>query len=156
MTEDIASRSDSLRSIRDVSIRRIAEGDLSGFHDWYGPARDESFRRSFERHQLGEVVYLVAVIDGRPVGHLGIDLVRVQGAALLWQFGVYPPLQSRGIGTRMVAEAERAIAEHGFRTAEIGAETDNPRARALYERLGYVLIAERDGEWILRKELPVT
>jgi ribosomal protein S18 acetylase RimI-like enzyme len=144
---------DDLDVTLDVSIRSIVEADLDGFREWYGPARDESFRRSFERHSLGEVVYLVALIDGKPVGHLGIDLVRVTGAALLWQFGVYPPLQSRGIGTAMVSEAEHAIAEHGFRTAEIGAETDNPRARALYERLGYVLVTERDGEWILRKDL---
>jgi ribosomal protein S18 acetylase RimI-like enzyme len=144
---------DDLDTARDVSIREIVEADLDGFHEWYGYARDESFRRSFERHRLGEVVYLVALRDGTPVGHLGIDLVRVHGAALLWQFGVYPPLQSRGIGTRMIAEAEGLISEHGFRTAEIGAETDNPRARTLYERLGYVLVTERDGEWILRKDL---
>jgi len=145
---------DDLDITLDVSIREIVDADLEGLHDWYGPARDDSFRRSFERHRLGEVVYLVALLDGKPVGHLGIDLVRVHGAALLWQFGVLPSLQSRGIGTVMIAEAERAIAKNGFRIAEIGAETDNPRARALYERLGYVLITERDGEWILRKNIP--
>jgi ribosomal protein S18 acetylase RimI-like enzyme len=53
----------------------------------------------------------------------------------------------------MIAEAEDAAAVRGFAIAEIGAETDNPRARALYERLGYKLIDERDGEWILRKIL---
>src|SRR5713101_7055560 len=90
---------DDLDITLDVSIREIVDADLEGLHDWYGPARDDSFRRSFERHRLGEVVYLVALLDGKPVGHLGIDLVRVHGAALLWQFGVLPSLQSRGIGT---------------------------------------------------------
>lgn len=138
----------------DVDIREIVAGDLPGFHDWYGYERDESFRRSFERHKAGEVVYIVAHVRGRPVGHLGVDLIRVRDAAHLWQFGVLPALQSHGIGTAMVAYAEHAAAAHGFRIAEIGAETDNPRARALYERLGYVLVDERDGEWILRKNLP--
>jgi ribosomal protein S18 acetylase RimI-like enzyme len=144
----------SAESIKlDVEIREIVEADLAGFHDWYGPDRDESFRRSFERHRHGEVVYLVAHVRGRPVGHLGVDLVRVRDAAHLWQFGVLPQLQSHGIGTAMVAEAEDAASVRGFSIAEIGAETDNPRARALYERLGYKLIDERDGEWILRKSL---
>jgi ribosomal protein S18 acetylase RimI-like enzyme len=137
----------------DVAIRDMIADDLAGFHEWYGYERDESFRRSFERHKSGEVVYVVAHIRGRPVGHLGVDLVRVRDAAHLWQFGVLPPLQSHGIGTAMVAYAESAAARHGFAVAEIGAETDNPRARALYERLGYALIDERDGEWILRKSL---
>lgn len=137
----------------DVEIREIVESDLAGFHEWYGPDRDESFRRSLQRHRAGEVVYLVAAIRDRPVGHLGVDLVRVRDAAHLWQFGVLPPLQSHGIGSAMVAEAEDAAVTHGFRIAEIGAEVDNPRARALYERLGYSLIDERDGEWILRKRI---
>jgi len=137
----------------DVAIREMIRDDLAGFHEWYGYDRDESFRRSFERHKAGEIVYLVAHIRGRPVGHLGVDLVRVRDAAHLWQFGVLPALQSHGIGSAMVAYAERAAVEHGFGIAEIGAEIDNPRARALYERLGYTLIDERDGEWILRKSL---
>jgi len=137
----------------DVSIREMVESDLSGFHEWYGADRDDSFRRSFERHRLGEIVYLVAHVRGRPVGHLGVDLVRVHDAAHLWQFGVLPALQSHGIGTAMVAAAERAAAARGLSVAEIGAETDNPRARALYERLGYRLSDERNGEWILRKSL---
>lgn len=137
----------------EVSIREIVQADLAGFHDWYGPDRDDSFRRSFDRHSAGEVIYLVADLHGRPVGHLGVDLVRVRDAAHLWQFGVLPQLQSNGIGSAMVAEAELRAAAHGFRTVEIGAETDNPRARALYERLGYTVVDERDGEWILRKTL---
>jgi ribosomal protein S18 acetylase RimI-like enzyme len=137
----------------EVSIREIADADLAGFHDWYGYERDESFRRSLQRHKSGEIVYLVADVRGRPVGHLGVDLVRVRGAAHLWQFGVLPALQSHGIGTAMIGYAEEAAAAHGFRVAEIGAETHNPRARALYERVGYSLVEERDGEWILRKKL---
>lgn len=137
----------------EVSIREIVQDDLAGFREWYGPDRDDSFRRSFDRHRAGEVVYLVADLRGRPVGHLGVDFVRVREAAHLWQFGVLPALQSHGIGSAMVAEAERCAAARGFRIVEIGAEMDNPRARALYERLGYDVVDERDGEWILRKVL---
>ena len=48
----------------DVAIREIVQSDLAGFHDWYGPDRDESFRRSLDRHRSGEIVYLVRDSDG--------------------------------------------------------------------------------------------
>jgi ribosomal protein S18 acetylase RimI-like enzyme len=140
----------------DVSIREIEERDLAGLREWYGSERDENFRRSYKRHLAGEVVYLVAEANAKPVGHLGVDLTRVRRVAFLWQFGVMPVVQSRGIGSAMVRRAEHAARERGFAVAEIAAETDNPRARALYERLGYTLVGERDGEWILRKDLLAT
>jgi ribosomal protein S18 acetylase RimI-like enzyme len=90
------------------------------------------------------------------VGHLGVDFTRVPHVAFLWQFGVSPPLQGVGIGSAMLARAESEARERGFAMAEIAAELDNPRARALYERVGYVLIGEKDGEWILRKDLLAT
>lgn len=142
-----------VRIPQDVAIRVIVPSDLDGFRDWYGTERDDSFRRSFDRHRAGEVVYLVAELDGKPIGHLGVDLVRAPGVAWLWQFAVTTSLQSHGIGSAMVRQAEEIARERGFTVAQIAAETDNPRARALYERLGYTLHGEQDGEWILRKDL---
>lgn len=142
-----------IRIPQDVAIRVVVRSDLDGLREWYGPQRDDSFRRSFERHRAGEVVYLVAELDGVTVGHLGIDLVRTPDVAWLWQFGVREPLQGRGIGSEMVRYAEEVARERSYHVAEIAAETDNPRARALYERLGYTLRGEEDGEWILRKDL---
>jgi ribosomal protein S18 acetylase RimI-like enzyme len=137
----------------EVVIREIVEDDLAGLNEWYFGERGERFRRSYERHRDGDVVYLIAEANGKPVGHLGIDLTRGPRVAFLWQFGVSPSLQRLGIGTAMLLRAEEAARERGFALAEIAAEVDNPRARALYERVGYVLIGERDGEWILRKDL---
>jgi ribosomal protein S18 acetylase RimI-like enzyme len=142
-----------LRVGLDVTIREIVESDLAGLKEWYFTELGERFRRSYERHRAGEVVYLIAEANGKPVGHLGVDLTRIPEVAFLWQFGVAPPLQSLGIGSLMVRRAEEAARARGFAVAEIAAETDNPRARALYERLGYELVGERDGEWILRRDL---
>lgn len=140
-----------LRIPQDVAIRGIRPADVEAFRAWYGFERDESFLRNLQRHRDGEIVYLVAELDGEPVGHLGVDLARVRGVAWLWQFAVRTDLQSRGIGSEMVRRAEEAALECGFRVAEIAAEFTNPRARALYERLGYVLRGEEHGEWVLRK-----
>lgn len=147
---------DRLRISVDVSIREIVESDLGGLKEWYFTELGDRFRRSYDRHVAGEVVYLIAAANGKPVGHLGVDLTRVPGVAFLWQFGVSPPIQSLGVGSAMVRRAEEAARDRGLVVAEIAAETDNPRARELYERLGYTVVGERDGEWILRKDLMAT
>lgn len=142
-----------LRIPQDVAIRAIHAADLASVRDWYDGERDDTFRRNLERQREGEIVYLVATLDGETVGHLGVDLVRVRGVAWLWQFAVRTDLQNRGIGTEMVRRAEVAALDRGFRVAEIAAELTNPRARALYERLGYVLRGVEHDEWVLRKVL---
>lgn len=111
---------------------------------------------SFERARAREIDYLVAVVGDRPVGHLGIDFTRKadQDVAVLWQFGVEPLLQRRGIGTRMILEGETRIRAHGAPIAEIAVETDNLDARRLYERLGYTEVSDQpDDEVVLRKRL---
>ena len=47
----------------------------------------------------------------------------------------------------LVAEAERRIRARGRDHAELGVEHDNPRARALDERLGYLPYGEEPAEW---------
>ena len=55
----------------------------------------------------------------------------------MWQLAVLPALQSRGLGTLLIRAAEQRIRNRGLRRAELAVEESNPRARALYERLGY-------------------
>lgn len=148
--------SDGVRLSLDVSIREIVEDDLAGLKEWYYTELGDRFRTSYQRHRDGEVFYLIAEANGKPVGHLGVDLTRVPRVAFLWQFGVSSPLQGLGIGSAMLAAAETEARKRGFPVAEIAAELDNPRARALYERAGYALVGEKDGEWILRKDLLAT
>lgn len=135
----------------EVEIREIVEDDLSGFHEWYGPQRDASFRESLERHQAGKLVYLVALVGGRPIGHLGVILDPEErsrmGPGELWQLGVHPVLQGHGIGTRLIETGEHILRGHGIRSASIGVAYDNPSAKRLYERLGYEVVGESVDRW---------
>jgi ribosomal protein S18 acetylase RimI-like enzyme len=47
----------------------------------------------------------------------------------------------------LVADAEARIRRRGCGYAGLGVEHDNPRARALYERLGYVAYGDAPEEW---------
>jgi len=88
----------------------------------------------------------VVEIDGARAGRLRIvqqsDRVELAGIQLL------PAHQGQGIGTYLVeqflVEARRA----GL-TPTVAVEKDNPRARRLYERLGFVLVGETQRDDVL-------
>lgn len=101
----------------------------------------------FERQRQGHLTYLIAWLDRIPIGHA---MVRWNGAADAYiaerisdcahveDLFVMPQLRSQGIGTRILASGERLAADRGFKRIGLAVGIDNPRARALYERLGYV------------------
>lgn len=151
----------------EVHIRGCHASDLSDL-EWFGmfsaAAHRAAVQRAYERHLAGESAFLVAEANRFPVGQVWVDLTkkRPEGTGVVSALRVIPCLQGLGIGTRLIDAAERVITQRGLPTAEIGVEQDNPRARRLYERLGYSVIGdnyepddERGGfwEWILTKPL---
>jgi ribosomal protein S18 acetylase RimI-like enzyme len=153
-------------------VRDLTAGDLPSC-DWSGSASHlASVARALERAERGEVDYLaVCPPSGLPVAIGGVDYVRNPGAGTLWQLVVDGALQSCGIGTILIRAAEQRIRARGLRRAELSVEENNPRARALYERLGYVAYGRQPEAWdedapdgsivryetvctLMRKELP--
>lgn len=104
-------------------------------------------------------VYVAAGIDTNDV--VGFVIVNMRGAFVgyLQTVAVREDWRSRGLGSRLVAFAERRI----FRDAPnvfMCVSSFNDRARSLYERLGYQVVGElRDyvvrghSEWLLRKSV---
>ena len=111
----------------------------------FGPPEKHADR--FSRQSQGQVVYLVAWYNGVPIGHA---LLKWQGAdedqvASVLQ-GTCPDVEdlfvaessrSQGVGRRLLDAAEHLVREHGFQRIGLSVGVDNPRARALYEHLGY-------------------
>lgn len=110
-------------------------------------------RHEFER--VGEVLplhrflewrddttYLVAWDDVTPVGHAHVAWGETElGVPELQDFFVPPELRGRGIGTALARAAEELVRARGYETASLGVSSDNPSARRLYERLGYIRAA---------------
>jgi ribosomal protein S18 acetylase RimI-like enzyme len=63
------------------------------------------------------------------------------------QLAVHPALQSCGIGTLLIRAAEERTRDRGLHHAELKVEECNARARALYERLGYVAYGREPASW---------
>lgn len=158
----------------DVRIRLCEEADLPGL-EWSAElvSHRAFVREQFERHLRGANVMLVAERVGAPVGQIWVELATgaADRVATLWAARVMPPLRGLGIGARLVLAGERVAGAAGRRRVELGVEKSTPRARRLYERLGYryardELSAETyaapDGtttrhafdQWVLAKPLP--
>lgn len=101
----------------------------------------------FAQQRQGRLTYLIAWLDEIPIGHA---MVRWEGAtdayvaerisdcAHVEDLFMMPELRSRGVGTRILGRGEQMAMERGIKQIGLAVGVDNPRARALYERLGYV------------------
>jgi len=154
-------------TVRDLTAEDLPDCAWSG-----SPTHLAVVADALERARLGEVDYLAACPpSGLPVAIGGVDYAKIPGAGFLWQFAVHEALQSCGIGTILIQAAEQRIRARGMRQAELAVEECNPRARALYERLGYVAYGREPAAWdeeapdgsitryetvctLMRKELP--
>lgn len=131
-----------------LSARDLTHADLA-FCGWAGSDHHlAGVARQLERARTGEVDYLaVCPTTDIPVAKGGVDYRVKEGVGTLWQLAVHPALQSYGIGTFLVESAELRTRSRGLRRAELGVEEGNPRARALYERLGYAAYDRRRDVW---------
>lgn len=120
-------------TIRDFDPADLAELSWAG-----GPSHLDSLVADLPKAYAGEVVQLVVVLPtGRLVGFGAANLPPGTETGTLKQLDVHELLQGLGIGTRLVRALEERVAAAGRTTVEIGVEHDNPRAAALYRRLGY-------------------
>lgn len=131
-----------------IAVRDLTPADLPAC-SWSGsPTHLQQVAKELERAETGEVDYLAAcTATGLPVAIGGIDYRATPGAGYLWQLAVMPALQSHGVGTLLIRAAEGRIRSRGVRRAELRVEENNPRARALYERLGYVAYDRQPDAW---------
>ncbi|MCG8916532.1 GNAT family N-acetyltransferase [Actinokineospora sp. PR83] len=131
-----------------LSVRDLRPGDLE-WCSWSGTALHlTQVAREVKRARTGVADYLaVCPPSDLPVAIGGVDFEVRPGAGTLWQLAVHPALQSCGIGSLLVRAAEQRITARGLRRAELSVEEDNPRARALYERLGYTAYGSEPDAW---------
>jgi ribosomal protein S18 acetylase RimI-like enzyme/SAM-dependent methyltransferase len=89
----------------------------------------------------------VVEVDGRPAGRLRVS--RTPEALQLNGIQLHPDIQNRGIGTAIIAQLQSEAASTGV-PLDLSVEKDNPNARRLYLRLGFVRVGGDDNEDKLR------
>jgi ribosomal protein S18 acetylase RimI-like enzyme len=93
----------------------------------------------------------VIEVDGRPAGRLRV--VRTPEQLELAGIQLLPGFQSRGLGTAVITGLLREAVAAG-RPMTLSVEKDNPRALALYRRLGFAVTGEDDKEFAMRTDPP--
>lgn len=100
-------------------------------------------------------LHCIHLEDGEVIGRLrvrrfvdDIDGHEVWRVVLLW-LQLRPAWQGRGIGTTLITQLQDEAAGLGG-VVDIPVEHDNPDARRLYERLGFVVIGGDDKELEMR------
>jgi ribosomal protein S18 acetylase RimI-like enzyme len=138
-------------------IRPIEESDLAAL-EWDGTYLHfrRLFRQAYDDMRIGTRFLLM--MERRATGEM-VGQVFIQWASsdpryadgcrrgYLYALRIKPAYQGCGLGTRMILAAEAEMLRHGMEMASIGVEKNNPRARALYERQGYRIIADDPGRW---------
>ena len=139
----------------------MTENDLP-FLEWDG--KYCHFRRvyleAFERFQRGLSVLWVADLPGPGViGQVFIQLIcdrteLADGAnrAYLYSFRVRPEYRSAGLGTRIMQVVFEDLQRRDFRSLTLNVAKDNPRARKLYERNHFRIVAHEQGCWTFQNE----
>ena len=129
-------------------IRECREADVALLERHIpSPGQSRYHQARFQRQQQGRSTFLIASIDEVPVGSGEIlwqgcvalevrrrypDCPELNGL-IIWP----PQRRSHGIGTAIIRAAEDLAAQRGHRLLGLGVDDHNPRAAALYLRLGY-------------------
>jgi GNAT superfamily N-acetyltransferase len=128
-----------------VEIRSGSDADLDALVAAMG--QRDYFTDRLARQQDGRGVLLVAWLDGHPVGNGSLswepadhpELHRhLPGVPELGHLEVIGPLWGQGIGTALIRAAEATARQFGHDRLILAVGVDNPDARRLYERLGYL------------------
>lgn len=149
----------------DVVVRRVSSSDLpllvahlrmDGRPD--GADQQAYFTEAYRRQEQGEGLLLVALLNGRPVGDVYLQLTgptedvlreRLPGVPLLMHLEVIEEARNRGIGSAIMDEAERQLRDLGHHSLALGVRLDNKDAARLYERLGYAQLADNGKDFVL-------
>ncbi len=76
-----------------------------------------------------------------------IDYTSEDDTGVFSQLATMGELQSLGIATMLIGAGEQRIRARGLTFAALGVEDNNPRARRLYERLGYQAAGRQHASW---------
>lgn len=141
---------------RGFSLRAAHDGDLPWLRDLYASTRAEEMapvpwpeiaKRSFLDQQFGlqHLHYLnhyadtdflaIEHVERGPVGRYYLQ--RTAPEHLLVDISLFPALRGSGVGTALIRQSQQDAAKLS-RGMRLHVQQSNPRARRLYERLGFV------------------
>ncbi len=157
------SRAPARKRIARIRVRAARESDLDALLELEAEifATDRLSRRGLRRLiRSPSAALLVAVHDRRPAGYALVLFRTTSVIGRLYSILVDPRAAGRGIGTALLAAAEKAARTRRATSIRLEVNERNRRAIRLYERAGYRRFGRyaayyEDGAPALRYEKPL-
>lgn len=131
-----------------MQIRYATEADLEPVYRLVCDLEDDVLDKGLfvQTYQYNlkcpDTVYLVADKGGLVIGFLSMHIQRilhhVKPTCELQELNIFPEYRAFGVGSRMMAEAERIARELGLEEIELTTKLFRKRTHEFYTRLGYV------------------
>jgi ribosomal protein S18 acetylase RimI-like enzyme len=139
--------------VRQLAVDDLCDGDMAELA-WSGnPAHLRSVAAAMQRAEEGLEDYLVVrAPGGQPVAKMRVDYSSEADTGVFSQLAVMDPLQGLGMATMLIGVGEQRVRTRGLAFAALGVEDDNPRARRLYERLGYRASDRQHASWEIEED----
>jgi ribosomal protein S18 acetylase RimI-like enzyme len=152
------------RSINsELVLRRIDKGEAisrfavirSSYPDGMDAVRRTEERLRVELSQRANRIAFIAELGGLDVAYVQLvtagadndpELADGVSIAHVHDLRVAHNHVGRGVGTNVMRKLEAYASQAGFRILTLGVDSWNERARGLYEKLGYVVFKEDEGE----------
>lgn len=112
---------------------------------------DEAFQQERFREKFDPAVQQILVVDGEDVGVVKRE-VR-EGNLFLGLIEIAPAHQGMGLGTEIIRDLLDEAHGRG-KALDLHVLKANRRARALYERLGFTIVEERQERFVMRAPPP--
>ena len=135
---------------RALAFRACEERDLDHFRALGSQQHVDYCREQYGRGAEALTILVAADENDVPLGklHLDFESRAHERTAVLIAAAVTPAAQGHGIGTALMHAAEELVCSRRFTAIVLGVEDSNPRARRLYERLGYEPVASDEFAYI--------
>jgi ribosomal protein S18 acetylase RimI-like enzyme len=108
---------------------------------------DEAQQRRMLRERSRPTERLIIEVADQPAGHL--ERILQDNVMIIGNIQVHPDFQGRGLGSSVI----RAECRSAERTVRLGVLVTNPKAEALYLRLGFVVTEKTDTHHFMQREI---
>lgn len=132
-----------------INIREANQNDFLDVYKLIGICKPlENYYEHFYKIMLryfGNTCF-IAEYENDIIGYLmGIISQTHESTYFLWQIGINPSMQGKGIGHLLLERAENKIRDMGCKRIEVTIDPENTPSQKLFESMGYSNISHKEG-----------
>jgi ribosomal protein S18 acetylase RimI-like enzyme len=141
-----AATADDRDFLYDLHRRSLGDAIEATWGPW-----DDELQQQFHREWFDPEHVEIVLVDGRPVGMIQADSA-APDTFYISRIELDPELQNRGVGTALMQHLMERARQSGASAVELH-DFEVNRARELYERLGFRVVAKEPPRLRMRRAL---